>query len=120
MTDMAGAWLAAGARAVLVAQADLTYAQAEQATLVLHRELARPDQNLAAALQTIRRQLSQDHGPAAPYQGLLQAIGLAHFPLHHASESEAGRSPDGSLALPAAVWLLLAFAAGAILAARLR
>ncbi|MCP3919745.1 MAG: CHAT domain-containing protein [bacterium] len=77
-TDMTGAWIQAGARAVIVTRAEIGYRTAVEASSVLHRRLARGD----APAEALRRAFVEVGGKddeLAPFRlGIMRVVGLGH------------------------------------------
>ncbi len=102
--DMAGAWLAAGARAVLVTQRDLKLSAAERLSAGLHRELVAGSAP-AAALRLALKALARED-PAAPLEfvyGLPRLVGWGHTPLY---SPRPGPERTSSAAPPGTDWMI--------------
>ena len=119
--DMGGAWLAAGAQAVLLSHADLALEEAARASRLLHRVLAAGG-TPAEGLRAARAELVAEQGPAAPFLGgLLGVVGLGHRPVFEA-RSEVGDDDAGrrASALSSLAWLCAGLGAGALVGFVLR
>lgn len=119
MTDMGGAWIAQGARAVVVASTDLYYGQAVRASDVIHERLTAGD-SPAEALRGVRERLCEEYGEMAPMAGgLLHVVGLGHEPVFRGGLRKDGEDARSRLPRPwntvvIGACLLAAFAAGAL------
>jgi tetratricopeptide (TPR) repeat protein len=108
--DLPGAFLRAGATAVVVSHADLTWGAALDAGAALHTALRRDGASPAEALRRHRADLVEEHGAAAPFVGgLLEVVGHGHDALFE-PRPNAGTTPwwpGAVVILVVAVWLLL-------------
>lgn len=122
MTDMGGAWISRGARAVVVSSTDLEYNFALAASEGLHERLAAGD-SPAEALRRMRERMVLDDPEGAPLRGgLLQVVGLGHEPVFTAPpKTKEGDAPKSRLPL---AWMALSgvvgFLIGGLFAARTR
>jgi hypothetical protein len=110
--DFGGAWLSAGARAVVLSHAELLAEDALLQSEALHARLAAGG-SPAAALASARAELVRTHGELAPFLGgLLHVVGLGHEPVFPAGEPGSAGPGRG----PPLAWLaggaLLGLAAG--------
>jgi len=108
MGDMGGAWLGAGAQAVVLARDDLTLEEVTRTSAVLHERLAR-GASPAEALRAARAAEVEVHGAEAPFHsGLLTVVGLGQRPIFSPAtpRDRNGEAQDGG-------WILVWTALGA-------
>lgn len=123
-TDMGGAWIAQGARAVVVASKDLVYGDAVSASNTIHEHLVAGN-SPAAALRALRERAVDEHRDRAPLLGgLLHVVGLGHEPIFERPAGAGGRGGDGRvdrlpLLVAGGLLVLVAFAIGVRVGARL-
>ncbi len=122
--DLGGAWLAAGARAVLLTRKDVTVPAATEISRTLHREL-RAGATPAEALRRLRAGLVADFAARAPLAShLLHVVGLGHeaplAPLPELARHAPGGRSAKPRAAPAGVLLVAAALVAAALARRRR
>ena len=80
-TDMSGAWLSRGARAVILGLGEIKYLDALSASETVHAQLV-GGKSPAEALRVVRAALAEREGDNAPRLApLLQVIGLGHEPV---------------------------------------
>ncbi|HVS18515.1 MAG TPA: CHAT domain-containing protein, partial [Planctomycetota bacterium] len=94
-SDLSGAFLAAGADAVLLAAVDLPFEPVARFVPLLHAELAR-GATPAEALWRARVELARDPALADPFHHLagLRVLGLGHRPLFRAEPEPAARNDE--------------------------
>jgi tetratricopeptide (TPR) repeat protein len=108
--DLPGAFLRAGAAAVVVSHADLTWGAAVDAGAALHAALRREGASPAEALRRHRAELVEEHGAAAPFmEGLLEVVGHGHDALFEPSPgwTDTPWWTGAAVILAVAAWLLL-------------
>ncbi len=118
--DMAGAWIAAGARAVLVTQRDLRLGFAQRLSLGLHRELV-GGRSPCEALRRALNDLAREELPLRlPFLcGLPRIVGWGHVPLFAAhpdaeAEREAIHANAAGAPAPGSRWALVAALGGTL------
>lgn len=100
--NLGGAWLSAGAQAVLQAQTDLSLARARRSSRAIFESLKEGDCP-AEALRRSRLELLEAHGPQAPFRdGLLQITGLGMRPIFVPG---AGSEANGESRGPGGWWM---------------
>jgi hypothetical protein len=91
---MGGAWLLAGAQAVVLSDQDLQVDPTLALSKSLVAALLEAGESPAAALQQARRKLLEDQGEVALFETRgLHVLGLGHLPLTEKDSSPPGLSP---------------------------
>jgi hypothetical protein len=110
--DMGGAWLAAGAQAVVLSHADLRFEEAARTSLVLHRALAEggsPAEGLRAARAELLESLGAESRGEAPFRcGMLGVVGLGQRAVFEVSSAVEPKSGGSARFLVTAVAVALA------------
>ncbi len=113
MTDLAGAWLSAGADAVLVSRTLMTYGEVERVTESLVRTLS-SGATLSRALRGARRELYAKIGAEAPFRhGLLHVVGFGNRAVWSAPRARPTAESDPRQ-IGAGIWLAAGAALGAV------
>ncbi len=107
--DLGGAFLSAGAQAVLLSHAELFLGPTTELTRYFHRFLKEDRCSPALALSRARVASSADDIRLAPFRcGLLQVVGLGHLPLFAPESSRDGGTESPGSSSPV-VWALFVF-----------